>query len=151
MPDSPNDLAVTLARRFRRHREMLGLAVAIIVLSLLMEVHADQRVAFRFLPNWPLPETCMSRGLFHISCPGCGMTRSFIYFARGDWSNSWRMHKLGWLLALSVLLQVPYRLVALWTGNSAPLGDFWPKLYGTMLVVLLLTVWLVQLVLRYVS
>src|SRR5437868_6430090 len=54
---------------FRRHREMLGLATVVIGLSCLLEVRSDQRVALRWLPDYPLPETCLSRSLFHIECP----------------------------------------------------------------------------------
>ena len=52
------------------------------------------------------------------------------------------MHRLGWLVAVLVILQIPYRLVALATPNGLPLGKIftWTLAYG--LVALLTINWL---------
>ena len=55
------------------------------------------------------PCACPARR-FGVSCPGCGLRRSFIYLAHGDWDASWQSHRLGWLLAAMVALQIPYRI-----------------------------------------
>jgi hypothetical protein len=136
----------TTGRPQRRHREMLWVTAIVIVLSCLLEVHADQRVALSFLPAWPFPETCMSRKLFHVSCPGCGLTRSFIYLAHGDWMASWNMHRLGWLLALAVVAQIPYRIYALASGRPAPLGKSAPKAFGMLLITLLIVNWVANMI-----
>jgi len=128
----------------RRHREMLLVAAAVVLLAPLLEVCPDQRVAFSLLPAWPLPETCPSRSLFHIDCPGCGLTRSLIYLAHGDPAASWRIHRVGWLMALAIVLQFPYRIVALRSQNGAPLGRSVPKLFGWLLIVALIANWLVK-------
>jgi hypothetical protein len=94
---------------------MLTLAGLVVLLAL--EVRPDQRVAFRGLPQYPLPETCFSRAWFRVKCPGCGLTRSLIYLAQADWDASLRVHRLGWLLAVAVLLQFPYRTLALTSGE----------------------------------
>jgi hypothetical protein len=60
-----------------------------------------------------VPPLCASRTWFGVPCPGCGLTRSFIHLAHGRWQASWQAHRLGWLLALLVLLQIPYRLYRL--------------------------------------
>ena len=138
-----------LARRLRRHREMLVACMAVTILSFLLEVHSDQRVAFRFLPGWPLPETCPSRTIFHVNCPGCGLTRSFVHLAHGDWRASWNIHHVGMLLALAVVLQIPYRLIALRSRTGAPLGTSFPTFFGSLLIVLLLVNWLMNLVARF--
>jgi len=135
----------------RRHREMLIIAAAVIVLAFLLEVHSDQRVAFSVLPQCPLPETCPSRTLLHVECPGCGLTRSFVYLAHGDWRASWNIHRVGWFLALAVVVQIPYRLVALRSRDGLPLGTSVPKLFGTLLVVLLIVNWLINLVSRLLN
>ncbi|MGH7191968.1 MAG: DUF2752 domain-containing protein, partial [Candidatus Saccharimonadales bacterium] len=91
-----------------RHGLFLAMAVFVVALALLLEVRGE-RVAFVGLPNYPLPHLCMSRSLFGLSCPGCGLTRSFIRLAHGDWQAAWRVHRLGWLVAAIVLFQLPYR------------------------------------------
>jgi hypothetical protein len=139
-----------LVRRRRRHWEMLAVAVAVVGLTFLLEVRTDQRVAFRFLPDWPLPETCPSRTIFHVNCPGCGLTRSFVHLAHGDWRASWNVHHVGMLLALAVVLQVPYRVIALRSPGGAPLGSSFPKYFGSLLIVLLLVNWLMNLLGRFV-
>jgi hypothetical protein len=145
------DHPVAVARMYRRHREMLVAATAVVVLAFLLEVHSDQRVAFSVLPSCPLPATCLSRSLLHIECPGCGLTRSFIYLAHGDWRASWNVHRVGWFLALAVVLQIPYRLAALRSHSGLPLGTTAPKFFGTLLVVLLLVNWLINLISRLLN
>jgi len=135
----------------RRHRDMLLISLAVIALAGLLEVRADQRVFVRGFPAWPLPEMCASRTWLHVECPGCGLTRSFVYLAHSDLNASWRMHRLGWLLALAVVAQLPYRLLGLATGNSAPLGTTFPRLCAWTLVVLLLVNWLVNLLARFAA
>ena len=100
---------------------------------------------------WPLPESCPARSLLHIECPGCGLTRSFIHLAHGDWRASWNVHRVGWFLALAVVLQIPYRLVALRSDSGLPLGTSFPKLFGTLLIVLLLVNWLINLISRLLN
>jgi hypothetical protein len=142
------DNEMALARRTRRHQEMLVICVAVVVLAFLLEVHADQRVAFRFLPECPLPETCPSRTLLHVDCPGCGLTRSFVHLAHGDWRASWKIQRVGMLLALAVVLQIPYRIAALLSPAGLPLGTSFPKLVGWLLVTLLFVNWLANLIAR---
>jgi hypothetical protein len=149
-PDSDTLERQTIFRR-RRHREILVISAAVIVLAFLLEVHSDQRVAFGFLPAWPLPETCPSRQLLHVNCPGCGLTRSFVYLAHGDWRASWNIHHVGMLLFLVVVLQIPYRIAALASPSGLPLGIAFPKCVGWLLVVLLFANWLAGLIARFWS
>jgi len=130
---------------------MLLISLAVISLAGLLEVRSDQRVFVHGFPACPLPEMCMSRTWLGLECPGCGLTRSFVHLAHGDLSASWRLHRLGWLLALAVVAQLPYRLVALATGKSAPLGTTFPRLCAWTLVVLLLVNWLVNLLARFAA
>jgi hypothetical protein len=144
-PDADALERQTIFRR-RRHREVLAISAFVIVLAFLLEVRSDQRVAFRFLPAWPLPETCVSRKLLHVNCPGCGLTRSFVYLAHGDWRPSWNVNRVGILLALVVVLQIPYRLWALCSPGQLPLGTSFPKTVGYLLVTLLFVNWLANLI-----
>lgn len=95
------------------HRCLLWLTVAVIVLALVLKVRPDQRVVVPGFEALPIPETCGMRILFQRNCPGCGLTRSFIHLAHGDWVRSMMTHRLGWLIAAAVALQIPYRLLAM--------------------------------------
>ncbi len=128
----------------KRHREMLVLAAAVVALSLALEVQSGQHVALHCLPGCPMPGTCLSHQLFGVDCPGCGLTRSFVYLFHGDWRASLEMHRLGWLLALAVVLQFPYRLAALGFGADHPLGHWFPWAFGMTLIALLLGNWVLQ-------
>ncbi len=95
------------------HRAMLVVAVTIIAFSFVLMVRDDQRVAFTGFAAAALPESCGMRIFFQRDCPACGLTRSFIYLAHGDVPGSIGVHRFGWLLAAAVLLQLPYRWLAL--------------------------------------
>ena len=82
------------------------------VLSFALQVRPDERVHVGGLSGLPLPPSCASYELFRVRCPGCGLT-SFIRLAHGDLAASWRYHRIGWVLALAVVVQIPYRLLAL--------------------------------------
>ena len=128
----------------KRHRGMLYLSCAVIVLSFCFIVRPDDRLAVRGLPDWPLPATCLSRSLFGVNCPGCGLTRSFVHLAHGDWRASLGSHRVGWVLAAAVLVQIPYRLSALRRRRERPWGPWFARLGSTMLIAMLLGNWLLQ-------
>ena len=125
---------------------MFWIAVAAIVLAFALKVLPDQEhVALRGIPWAVLPGTCLSQDLFHHDCPGCGLTRSVIYFARLDWNSSWRLHHLGWLMALLIVAQLPYRALCL-RYDRAILGRLIPKVVGYVVIALLFGNWLVSFV-----
>jgi hypothetical protein len=134
------------ARLVRRHREVLAAACAVWILAFALHELPDGRVAVRGVPQAPLPQTCASRAFFGIRCPGCGLTRSIIHVAEGDWRASWRAHRLGGLLAAVIALQIPYRLLALRRPDRPVIAARWQIVIGYALIALLLGNWLVDLV-----
>lgn len=83
---------------------------------------------------------CMLRRVFHLPCPGCGMTRAFAALAKGDWSAALALHPLspvlafelgaGWMvwglaLASRRPLRLPGRLDGLLFANLAALVALW--------------------------
>lgn len=58
-----------------------------------------------------LPEACASRLILRVSCPGCGLTRSFVFMARGEWKMATRANGMGPILFCLCCLQVPYRII----------------------------------------
>jgi hypothetical protein len=100
-----------------RHREMLAMCLFAIAASFFFVNGDDDRVhlpgALDSLAPNGLPPTCPSAVLFDVSCPGCGMTRSFIATSRLELDRAFRFNAMGPLLFLLALLQVPYRLYRL--------------------------------------
>jgi hypothetical protein len=128
------------------HATLLSISAAIMAAALLLRVRPDQRVELMFLPGWPAPDLCQSRALFGWECPGCGLTRSFVHLAHGDVSASIGVHRVGWLWALGVLLQIPYRIWAIRADDGAPLGTRFPWIVAISLVALLIVDWMTRLV-----
>jgi Protein of unknown function (DUF2752) len=129
-----------------RHREVLAVAAIALVLSFAMVEVPGGRVAVRGLTAYPLPQSCVTRALLGIKCPGCGLTRSFIHLAEGDWAMSWRCHRLGGLFASVLIFQFPYRLLALRRPERPPIPTRWQGRLGAALIFLLIANWLADVV-----
>ena len=121
---------------------MLVIACLVIAGSLALRVESVYQVK---PAEFVLPPLCMSRAWFGVSCPGCGLTRSFIYLAHGDWDASWQSHRLGWLLAAMVVLQVPYRIHGLRFPRKSLLSPNQRIWIGRVLIALLIGNWLLGL------
>ena len=60
-------------------------------------------------------QRCAIATLFHVPCPGCGMTRALLLLAQGDTAGSFRMHPL----ALPVLVAGGMLILSsVWTALS---------------------------------
>jgi hypothetical protein len=123
-----------------RHWVMLALAAGIIIAATTLQVLPDERVAVQGLSNYPLPHLCMSRAMFHLPCPGCGLTRSFIHLAHGQWQAAWNVQRLGWLLAALVVGQIPYRALII-AGQIRPLSAGASQCLAFLVVGLLIANW----------
>jgi Protein of unknown function (DUF2752) len=130
----------------RRHREVLAVACVVWVLAFALAVRPDGRVALRGFPQLALPATCFSRSWLGMRCPGCGLTRSVVHLAGGDWQASWHDHRLGGLLAAMIALQIPYRLLALRRPERRLIAPRWQTMIGFALIMLLIGNWLVDVV-----
>ncbi len=139
---SLSDDSRLLAQLRDRHRTVLWLSLAIIAAAFVLQSRDSGAVGPAFLPSVNLPTLCGSRALFGIDCPGCGLTRSFLALAAGDLKASFGYHRLGWLLALAVLFQIPYRLVCLRELPSKISARTWPTWFGTFLLAALVINWL---------
>jgi hypothetical protein len=129
-----------------RHREVFCASALVLVLALILEVRPDGRVAVRGLPGISLPQTCFSRSLWGVKCPGCGLTRSVIHLVQGDWRASWHDHRLGALLACVIALQLPYRLLALRRPEEPLIPLRLQNLLSYGLIALLAGNWLIDVV-----
>lgn len=143
----PESRSVHTSSRRKQDVTMLSIAVAVILLSFLLRVRADQRVELLGLSGFTAPELCGSRILFGIECPGCGLTRGFIRLAAADWSRAVALNRVAPLLALAVLIQIPYRLALMlsWPPARRFAESPWPKAFGWLLIVALIGNWLLKL------
>ena len=130
----------------RHHREILWLSVAMLAAAPMLQTLADGRVASRWFPGLVLPPTCMSRSLFDVDCPACGLTRSFVHLAHGDPVASFRAHRVGWLLMAVAFLQLPYRAHMLWGSGRYAVPKPAAAAISAILIVLLLGNWCVNVV-----
>ncbi|MDB5347954.1 MAG: hypothetical protein JWP89_6331 [Schlesneria sp.] len=127
------------------HRQVLTTSIVIIVLAMVLQVRSDQRVFVSGVAAVPVPETCGMQIMFGRPCPGCGLTRSFIHLAHGDWRSSLAIHRIGWLIALLVVCQIPYRLLALWRPELT-VAPLWVWIIGAIVVIALSVNWIYNLV-----
>ncbi|MFI5454671.1 MAG: DUF2752 domain-containing protein [Isosphaerales bacterium] len=142
-----DDCPATCLGSVQRHRQVLAVACAVGVLAFALQELPDGRVALRGFPRVPLPQTCGSRAWLGLKCPGCGLTRSIIHLAEGDWRASWHNHRLGGLMAVVIALQIPYRLLALRRTSRPVIAPRWQTVLSYALIALLVGNWLVDLVL----
>ena len=77
-----------------------------VALAALMNVGDDRRV---YLPgsSAPVPELCMLYSRWGIDCPGCGLTRTFIHMAHGQWVSAWQTNPVGILVFVFACLHIP--------------------------------------------
>lgn len=129
--------------RYRRHRFMLIVACMVVVSALVFRVPSSNRVELAGLEGLPMPSLCMSKSLFDVDCPGCGLTRSVLCFLQGDLARSLHFHRIGWILAAVIVFQFPYRITALVRKQDYPLGKRFSELFSYVLIFLLIANWLV--------
>jgi len=106
------------------HLWILGISLAAIIGSFVLQpsVHGLCVSVPGLGEGVRLPETCMSLRLFGISCPGCGLTRSFVAMARGEVVESFHLNPMGPVLFGICCFQLPYRvfeILGLWKTSTA--------------------------------
>lgn len=146
MPEPQADISLTPSAR-RHHRDMLILCVLAILLALILQVQPDhQHVGVAGAASMQLPGTCLSHEIFGVSCPGCGLTRSIVLLAHGNLAGSFRMHRIGWAMALLIVAQLPYRILCL--RRDRPVLPTWLlRTLSITMITLLVGNWIVNVLL----
>jgi Protein of unknown function (DUF2752) len=70
----------------------------------------------------PLGGLCWFRAAFHIDCPFCGTTRSFVALAHGDVAAAFRFHPAGPLLFAAMMVAL-VAIVAALARRTQPLVE----------------------------
>lgn len=93
------------------HLVLLAMAIGIIAISFAMRVgDADSESVYLPWMDTPLPPSCSARLTLGISCPGCGLTRSFIAISHGQLQRAWNLNAASFLIYSFVLVQIPWHL-----------------------------------------
>jgi hypothetical protein len=85
---------------------LLLLAVAVLFLSRILQPGTDAV----HLGDISIPRLCTFHLLTGWDCPGCGLTRSFVWLAHFDLGAALEQNVLGPPLFAGVILQVPWRV-----------------------------------------
>lgn len=129
------------------HWALLLLCAVVVALAATMSVHQAKQV---FLPGTtvPVPELCYFRRGTGLDCPGCGLTRSFISLAHGQFLLACRYNLGGVLFFPVVVLQIPYRAAQLLRMQRGlptwDLTSITPSLFIGLFVVMLVQ-WVAKL------
>ena len=90
---------------------------AVLVAAFFLEVRAEGRVAI-WGQQWVLPESCFTKYRLGISCPGCGLTRSFIHLTHGQFAAAWHVNWTGCVLFSYAVFQLPLALAHALTSRE---------------------------------
>jgi len=88
---------------------LLGLSVVVVVLSMLLSLGSEPGQVMVPWLNRPLPPLCTMKQVTGLDCPGCGLTRSFIALAHGQWRASLGYNAAGALWFAIIAIQIPYQ------------------------------------------
>jgi hypothetical protein len=91
------------------------LSVVVVALSVLMTPSTGYLELF----GVTVPELCTWRRWFGVECPGCGMTRSFVFMGHLDPWAAFGMNKLGPFLFAVTAAQIPLRAWTLYRNREA--------------------------------
>lgn len=94
------------------HGIFLAMAFGVIAMSFLMTTDGRTDV---FLPGFSnaMPETCTSKRILGIDCPGCGMTRAFISISHGQFNRAWELNRASFVVYAFVFVQIPWHIMQL--------------------------------------
>jgi Protein of unknown function (DUF2752) len=124
------------------HGVFLALSVLILVASFVLQFGEDAGPLQLPGAKWQLPPLCASRLWLGLNCPGCGLTRSFVALAHGDWQAAWLFNPAGPFWFVLVALQVPYRVYQLWRLRQGrdewPLGPWGDRILGIAVALLII-------------
>src|SRR5262245_54007376 len=97
--------------------------------------------------GYTIPSLCMFHNITGFDCPGCGITRSFIYALHGQWYISYLMHLWGIPLAAIVIFQVPYHLWRATGGGPFHVSARISRWIRIFVVISIVVPWIVKTIL----
>jgi hypothetical protein len=137
----------TFAVSKRTHLLILLGCLTVVGLSMTMSIQDREKVALPGMGS-SLPELCHLKRIFHVPCPGCGLTRSFISMGHFDLFAAASYNVVGIPLFLVTLMQIPYRTYWVFRRDNKQMTLAGLKTEGYVMIglsVLLIAQWLIRM------
>ena len=107
MPNPLQAFEAVARRRWFGDASMLAICAAVVALACLMTPSVTELSLF----GWEVPILCTFRRLTGWPCPGCGLTRSFVFLAHGRLADAFGINVFGPVAFAWVVAQIPLRAV----------------------------------------
>ncbi len=98
-----------------------------------------------------IPSLCMFKNITTLDCPGCGITRSFVYAVHGEFYKSYIMHFWGIPLAGFLVFQVFYRIWRSLGGLAIKVNPVVARWFRIFVVLSFLLPWVLKTTLRLIE
>lgn len=94
-----------------------------------------------------IPAVCMSKKVFDVDCPGCGLTRAFVLVAHGRFRESFTVHRVGMPMYAFMVWQIAVRSMGVWKPLRPVVGfeAAVQRIFPTLIIVLLVGNWVIGL------
>lgn len=96
---------------------------SVVLLAFILRFEPPDLIVLPWLDT-PLPQTCWTRRWLGFGCPGCGLTRSFVLSAHGEFAAAFKMHPVGTVMFALLVFQLPIRI---YQGTMAISGKQLPE------------------------
>ena len=108
---------------------VLSAASFAILMSFVLNIGPNGKVYFPYVQQ-PLPETCSSRILFGMDCPGCGMSRAFISISDEELEKALQFNSASLIVYLFIAAQIPWHTYQIYRTFQprGPVDTWWTLL-----------------------
>jgi hypothetical protein len=132
----------------RGHLYIIILCAIILVFSYYLSIEGDIILCLAGFKQYPLSNLCLFKNISGIDCPNCGLTRSIISISHLDFDKAWYFNRMGILIYVFIILQIPYRLYLLWKKRGSENRYFKKifKVYGYIIIIALIVNWIFNLI-----
>jgi hypothetical protein len=89
-----------------------------------------------------VPHFCIFDKILNVSCPFCGITRSFCELSNGNFVSAFNLNMSSFLLALYFLVQIPLRVITITKNEHIKSINKLSKKMGLFLITFMLLNWL---------
>jgi hypothetical protein len=121
---------------------------AILLAAWFSSVQSNQHIV---ISGYTIPSLCMFKNITTLDCPGCGITRSFVFAVHGRLYESYIMHFWGIPLAAFLLFQIGYRFWRASGGSPLKFNPTFTRRFRFFVVLSVLLPWLGKTIITLLS